>query len=267
MSRLQTVIQKRLDQSQKVFVGYVTAGDPDLLATKEICRLLAKSGVDIIELGIPFSDPLADGPTNQKAAQRALEKGVSLSSILDMAADLRGDGFETPLVLFSYCNPIYKMGFKAFAERAAKAGVDGVLCVDLPPEEAGDYTRILRNQGLDTIFLASPTSDELRLKLVDHLSSGFVYYVSRTGVTGVQGEISQTLEAEMSLVKQHITKPVFIGFGVSSPEQARSIARWGDGVVIGSAIVNRVEHWAKDPQAKSELASFVAAVRQALDEI
>jgi len=265
LSRLQSIIQQRLDQNQKVFVGYITAGDPDLLTTKKICHILADNGVDIIELGIPFSDPIADGPTNQRAAQRALASGTSLNKILDLVNEMRRDGFATPLVLFSYLNPIFHMGYEHFAERAAKVGVDGVLCVDLPSEESKEYREILQAVGLDTIFLATPTSDATRLKTISDASTGFVYYVSRTGVTGAQAEISETLELELEAVRKLVDKPLLIGFGVSTASQAQEIARWGDGVVIGSAIVNRIEKLGQGIDLQGELQSFLQDIRKVLN--
>ncbi|MFW7380417.1 MAG: tryptophan synthase subunit alpha [Oligoflexus sp.] len=264
MSRIETTIKQRLTQNEKVFVAYITAGDPDLATTRKLCHTLADNGVDIIELGIPFSDPIADGPTNQRAAQRALEAGASLQKILDLVRDLRQDGFSTPIVLFSYLNPIYRMGFNSFAERAKLAGVDGVLCVDLPSEESHDYRSILQAAGLDTIFLATPTSDVKRLKVIGDASNGFVYYVSRTGVTGAQTEISETLEVELDAVKKTIHQPILIGFGISSPSQAKEIAKWGDGIVIGSAIVSRIEKMQHAAAEDAELQSFLQEVRQAL---
>lgn len=266
MSRIGEAIAKRLGRNEKIFVAYITAGDPKLGVTRQLCEDLNAAGVDIIELGIPFSDPIADGPTNQRAAQRALASGTSLDGVLDLVSQFRKDGFQTPIVLFSYLNPIYRMGFDTFANKAQQAGVDGLLCVDLPSEESLDYRKIMGAAGIDTIFLATPTSDSKRLKMIDEASSGFVYYVSRTGVTGAQANISDTLEGELDQVRSLIKKPLLIGFGISDAKQAREISSWGDGVVIGSAIVNYVEQWNSNPNARSELQGFLKEVRLSLSE-
>jgi tryptophan synthase alpha chain len=256
---------ERQRNQQKVFVGYITAGDPDLETTKTICHLLADNGVDIIELGIPFSDPLADGPTNQRAAQRALASGTTTKKIMSMVRDLRDSGFTTPILFFTYLNPIFRMGYRQFAENAKHSGIDGVLCLDLPPEESGDYMAAMQSQALGTVFLASPTSDIRRLKSINDASSAFVYYVSRTGVTGTQSEVSETLEEELDTVRKFIKKPLMIGFGISNPEQAQAIARWGDGIVIGSAIVNRIEHLNENPLAADDLKNFIRGIRHVLN--
>ena len=265
MSRLKNTIEARNAKGQKSFVAYLTAGDPDLEATPALVYALVKGGADIIELGIPFSDPLADGPVNQRAAERALLKGVSLAKILEAVPKIRALCPTTPLVVFSYMNPIYAMGFERFAEKAKAASVDGVLVVDLPPEESLEYRRILKAQGLDTIFLASPTSNVERLTLVDQCSSGFVYYVSRTGVTGAQTSISQSLGSEMDLVRKTVKKPVMVGFGVSNAAQAAEISAKADGVIIGSAIVKLIENAKSANDAARELEAFARGIRQALD--
>lgn len=262
MSRLATAIENRLKKKQKCFVAYLTAGDPDLKDTPAFVKALVKGGADVIELGIPFSDPLADGPVNQRAAERALSKGVSLRRILATIPEIRKLCPDTPLVIFSYMNPIYAMGFEAFAQEAKEKGADAVLVVDLPPEESGEYRKVLRAHGLDTIFLASPTSDSSRLKVVNENSTGFIYYVSRTGVTGEQSTISKTLAAELQNLRQHSKLPVMVGFGISNAEQAKEIAEDADGVVVGSAIVRIIED-GKDTHNRLE--KFASDIRQGLD--
>lgn len=265
MNRLAACIAARRAQAQKCFVAYLTAGDPDLDATPALVQALVKGGADMIELGIPFSDPLADGPVNQRAAERALLKGVSLAKILEAVPRIRKLCPETPLIVFSYMNPIYAMGFEDFASKAKAAGIDGVLVVDLPPEESLEYRKILQDKDLDTIFLASPTSNAERLALVDRCSSGFVYYVSRTGVTGAQASISQSLQTELDLVHRHVKKPVMVGFGVSNAEQAAEIAAKADGVIIGSAIVKLIEGAKTSADAAKSLEAFARSIRQGLD--
>lgn len=262
MSRLTVAIEARLAKKQKCFVAYLTAGDPDLEETPELVHALVKGGADIIELGIPFSDPLADGPVNQRAAERALLKGVSLRKILEIVPKIRKLCPDVPLVIFSYMNPIYAMGFENFAREAEKQGADAVLVVDLPPEESAEYREVLHKHKLDTIFLASPTSDAKRLKIVDESSSGFIYYVSRTGVTGAQANISTTLSSELKNLRQHSRLPVMVGFGISNAQQAKEIAQDADGVIVGSAIVKIIED---GKERAKRLESFARDIRQGLD--
>lgn len=265
MSRLQKVIRDRQKEGKKSFVAYITAGDPNLSETMNLAQALSESGVDIIELGVPFSDPLADGPTNQRAAERALASGTSLQKILDAVTQFRKHNDTTPLVIFSYLNPIYRMGFENFAQKAEAAGADGILIVDFPPEEADAYRHTMHSAGLDTVFLASPTSDEKRLQHVDEQSSGFVYYVSRTGVTGMQSQLSQSLGQEMGLVKRFVKKPVMVGFGISNPDQAVAAAQLGDGIIIGSAIVKIIEDAADAQTRLIGVRQFAKGIRAALD--
>ena len=267
MSRLKNVIEQRKAKSEKVFVAYITAGDPDLEVTAQLVLTLAHAGVDIIELGVPFSDPLADGPINQRAAERGLASGTSLTKILATVAELRRRNQEIAIVIFSYLNPIYRLGFAKFAEAAREAGVDGVLIVDFPPEEAEAYRLLMQAQGLDTIFLASPTSDVERLQHIDAQSSGFVYYVSRTGVTGMQAQLSATLSVEMEQVKRVLRKPVMVGFGISDGSQAVAAAALGDGIVIGSALVKIIEE-AQDPAERvCKVEAFARSIRSSLDAV
>jgi tryptophan synthase alpha chain len=259
-------MQERAREGRKSFVAYLTAGDPNLEETPGLVAALVRGGADVIELGIPFSDPLADGPTNQRAAERALAAGASLDRILDSIATIRKTDTKTPLVVFSYLNPIFHMGFARFAERASQVGADAVLVVDLPPEEAESYRHAMQAKGLDTVFLASPTSDVARLQVINQQSTGFVYYVSRTGVTGVQSQLSDTLASEMQRVRSEVSRPVMVGFGISGPEQAVTAAALGDGIIIGSAIVKLIEE-GKNPQDRVErVERFTHTIRQALDQ-
>ncbi|RZA26210.1 MAG: tryptophan synthase subunit alpha [Proteobacteria bacterium] len=262
MSRLTATIEKRLKAKQKCFVAYLTAGDPDLQKTVDYVEALAKGGADIIELGIPFSDPLADGPVNQRAAERALLKGVSLTKILEIIPAIREKAPDVPLVIFSYMNPIFAMGFENFARQAEASGADAVLVVDLPPEESLEYRKILQKHKLDTIFLASPTSNEERLKIVDQSSSGFVYYVSRTGVTGAQTSLSTTLHKELKEVRRFSQLPIMVGFGISNAQQAKEAAADADGVIVGSAIVKIIE---EGKEVEKRLEAFAKGIRESLD--
>ncbi len=218
---------------------------------------LEQRGVDIVELGVPFSDPMADGTINQASAQRALLHNVSLLDVLAMAERLRART-DLPIVLFTYYNPVHHMGLEAFADRAADAGVDGVLALDLPPEEAGDYKRLLNRGGLDTIFLVAPTSREHRIRLISSVSTGFVYCVSRTGVTGEREGLSDRVRPLVESVRCHTTEPIAVGFGVSQPDQVSEIAAYADAVVVGSAIVRKIgEEAEKGGNLISNVGQFV----------
>ena len=224
---------------------------------------LEQRGVDIVELGVPFSDPMADGPVNQASAQRALLHDVSLSDVVAMVERLRART-EVPIVLFTYYNPVHHMGLETFVERAAAAGVDGVLALDLPPEEAGDYKCLMDEQGLDSIFLVTPTSKVHRIRSISSVSTGFVYCVSRTGVTGARERLSDRVRPMVERVRHCTTKPVAVGFGVSRPDQVSEVAAYADAVVVGSAIVRRIEEQAvKDGNLVSNVGRFVETLIQA----
>ncbi len=234
-------------ESRAAFVPFLMAGDPDLAVTGKLLAALARGGADVIELGVPFSDPIADGPVNQKAAVRALAAGTTLTSILELVGRHRQE-LGVPIVLFTYFNPIHAQGVEAFAAKAAAAGVDGVLCVDLPPEEGRrEYVPAMRGAGVDTIFLLSPTSTEARMDVVGKASSGFVYYVSRTGVTGGDTALRTALQGELERVSRHVDLPVAVGFGIATPGQAAEVAALADGVVVGSALVRLVEEHGAGP--------------------
>jgi tryptophan synthase alpha chain len=224
----------------KAFVAFVTAGDPTLDRTVEVACGLEDAGVDVLELGVPFSDPLADGPVIQRASGRAIAQGVTLSTVLDAVRRIRARS-ELPLLLFSYFNPLLRYGLDRLATDAAAAGVDGVLVTDLPPEEAGEWIACARRAGLDTVFLAAPTSPDARLKRVAECSRGFVYAVSRTGVTGEREAISEDAAGLVGRLKALTDTPIALGFGLSTPEQVRAAAAVADGVVVGSAIVRFLE--------------------------
>jgi len=262
MSDIANVFATCRAEKRAAFIPYVTAGDPDLSVTADLLRALVAAGADIIELGVPFSDPIADGPVNQRAATRALASGTTLSAILRLVARSR-DRLGVPIVLFTYTNPLLARGLDVFAEQAAASGVDGVLCVDLPPEE-GDKELVptLRRQGIDTIFLLAPTSTKARVERVSKSSSGFVYYVSRTGVTGQRDELPKELLRETKKLRRKLSLPLAVGFGISKPQQVASVASVADGVVVGSALVSVVEEYGKHPglaQALEKRARELAA--------
>ena len=221
-------------------VAYITAGDPSLPATLKFVLALAEAGADVIELGVPFSDPLADGPTIQRASERALKTGATLQGVLDLVRDIRRSS-QVPLVLFSYYNPIFQMGLENFAAAASSAGADGVLVTDLTPEEAGDHLRIMRSHQLDTIFLAAPTSDDDRLKKISAASSGFLYVISRTGVTGAKDVLPDDLPALLRRTRQVTNLPVAVGFGISLPGHVSVLGGLADAAVVGSALVSEIE--------------------------
>lgn len=239
-------------QKRAAFIPFFTAGDPDMEASGDVLEALNAGGADVIEVGVPFSDPIADGPVNQRAAQRALERGATLSGVLEMIAHRRRR-VAAPVVLFTYYNPLHARGLRRFAEQAAHSGVDGVLCVDLPPEEADEYAEELHDHGLDTIFLLAPTSTRARVDLVGETSTGFAYYVSRTGVTGARAGLPRELAREVKSVRRRLPLPLAVGFGISTPEQVAAVGRIADGVVVGSALVAQIERTG----AVAELASVV----------
>jgi tryptophan synthase alpha chain len=239
-------------QNKPSLVAYVTCGDPDLATTREIILAAVDAGADIIELGVPFSDPVADGPVIQRASERALHNGTTLEKVLHMAAEVRRRS-QVGLIIFSYYNPILRYGLKHFASTLEESGLDGALMTDLPPDEAQDYLSEMRERRLATIFLAAPTSTDKRLKQVAKVSTGFVYAVSRTGVTGARQEIAEDASHLVSRIRMFTKLPVAVGFGISTPEQFSDVARFADAAVVGSAIVQTVErNPGKEPEAVAE---------------
>jgi tryptophan synthase alpha chain len=241
MSRIAGRFQALARERRKALIPYIAAGDPDPSLTVPLMHALVEAGADIIELGVPFSDPIADGPINQRAAARALAAGTKMSGILQLVARHR-DKLGVPIVLFTYFNPIHARGVERFAEQAAASGVDGVLCVDLPPEEGErDFIPALREQGVDTIFLLAPTSTRDRVTKVAEASTGFVYYVSRTGVTGERSALATDLSRDVKRLRKRLDQPLAVGFGISTPEQVAAVGDVADGVVVGSALVRLIE--------------------------
>jgi tryptophan synthase alpha chain len=249
---------------QKGFIAYICAGDPNLPATAALARAFEGIGVDVLELGVPFSDPLADGVVNQLAAERALRTGTTLAGVLKTVASLRRRGCQLPIALYVYFNVIYHFGLKRFAKEAAVAGVDGVLALDLPPEEAGGYEELIRRAGLHPIYLIAPTTPEARVRQIAKHASGFIYYVSREGVTGMQKTISASMKPMVGAIRKHSRLPVAVGFGISTPRQARAVAGVADAVVVGSAIVNRIAKLGRDRQLATKVARFVAPMVKAV---
>lgn len=244
-------------------VVYITAGDPSLARTAQLILALEQAGADLIELGIPFSDPLADGKTNQEAAERALRNGVTLNDVIHLVRKIR-HRTQIPIVFFTYLNPVYRFGFARFAEEAAAAGVDGVLVLDMPPEEAPPLKRELDRSGVHTIFLAAPTSSDQRLRLIAANARGFIYYVSRTGVTGERDSIPDDLPAQIARIRQVSSLPIAVGFGVASPNHVRAIAAHAEAVVVGSAVVRRIAEGGDSDAMVHNVAAFVSSLAQPL---
>lgn len=238
---LRDTLQSARKAGQSAFIPFVMAGDPDMKASEEIIIALEKAGAAALELGVPFSDPVADGVTVQRAAERALAKGATLQGVLNLVKSLRARGVKMPICLFSYLNPIYTMGYDAFITAAQDAGAQGALIVDLPPEEAGEYRAAAEKRKFETVFLCSPTTSPDRLRMVDEFSSGFVYYVSREGVTGAQAALPQQLQDKITALKGTLKNPVAVGFGISTPEHVKALAGKADGIVVGSALVKIIE--------------------------
>jgi tryptophan synthase alpha chain len=265
-SRNSTRISKRFAELRAAgelgIVAYITAGDPSLDATHKFVLALADAGADVIELGVPFSDPLADGPTIQRASERALKAGTSLAGVLKLVRRIR-ETSQVPLVLFSYYNPILQMGLEKFAAAAAQAGADGVLVTDLTPEESEDYRRIIHAQNLDTVFLAAPTSDDERLQKISACCSGFLYLISRTGVTGAKESLPDDLPGLLRRVRHFTQLPVAVGFGISLPGHVSVLGGLADAAVVGSALVSEIENAPSVEAALTSLRERVKVLKEA----
>jgi len=246
----------------KALVAFYTAGDPDMDASKEIFAVIEKNGADIVEIGVPFSDPLADGPTIQASSYRSLNNGTTLKKIIRMVADIRKTS-ELPVVLMTSFNPIFVYGQKEFVADAVKAGVDGVIIPDLPHEEAEEFLAIA--DGLDMIFLLAPTSTTDRIQQIGKISKGFIYYISLTGTTGTKESLSVGLEEKVSEIKNSVSLPVLVGFGISGPEQAAEAAKVSDGVILGSAIVKLIETNSNPVERDRKLGEFLTSIQKAIN--
>jgi len=247
-------------QGSKAFIAYICAGDPSLEATRLLALRLEAAGVDILELGVPFSDPLADGIVNQLAAQRALEAGATPHAVLECVRQIRRDS-QIPIVLYTYVNPLLALGFEAFHRDAEEAGVDGLLILDLPPDE--DAPELAPVGGMRRIRLIAPTTPDARIARITTQADGFIYYVSREGVTGEQASVAETLAERVEAIRRTTSLPVAVGFGVSNPDQARQVARLADGVVVGSAIVKRIAQYSGQPEMPELVAEFVRTLAAA----
>jgi len=248
---------------KKGLVVYIGAGDPHLAATRELALAFDGAGVAVLELGVPFSDPLADGLVNQLAAQRGLESGTTPTRLLETVAAIRKDS-QIPIVLYIYYNLIHKVGLEKFIATAAQAGVDGLLVLDLPPEESENYEALMKQAGLCHIYLVAPTTPEDRMELIVKRGSGFIYYISREGVTGMQSQVATNLASQVAKIRAHTDLPVAVGFGVSNPEQAKLVAQHADAVVVGSAIVNQIAEQGKSPELVARVGAFVKSLAEAV---
>jgi len=268
VSRIPTTFDRLRADGRTALIPFVTAGDPAPEATVPLMHCMVAAGADLIELGVPFSDPIADGPVIQRATERALAKGVSLNDVLDIVRRFRADDDTTPVVLMGYLNPIEVMGYAAFAAAAREAGVDGALVVDVPPEEGHDLVTALRAAGLDLVYLLAPTSDIGRIERIGAIASGFVYYVSVKGVTGAGNLDVAGVAAKLTEIRACIDLPVGVGFGIRDAATAAQIAEHADAVIVGSAIVGRIEKLAGTPERiPDEVGAFLTGLRAAIDEV
>jgi len=263
MNRIVAKFAALKSAGKKGLVVYIGAGDPNLAATRELALAFDRVGVDVLELGVPFSDPLADGVVNQLAAQRGLEAGATPPKVLEAVAAIRRDS-QLPMVLYIYFNLIHKVGLEQFIADAARAGVDGLLVLDLPPEESDNYEALMKSHGLCHIYLVAPTTPEDRMEYIVKRGSGFIYYISREGVTGMQSRVASNLASQVAKLRAHTSLPIAVGFGISNPDQAREVAGAADACVVGSAIVSRVAKHGKSPQLAAEVSAFVKTLADAV---
>lgn len=263
MNRIDAQFARLHKERRAALITYITAGDPTLARTRELIAALERAGADLIELGIPFSDPLADGKTNQEAAERALRHHVTLHDVLTLVRELRAQS-HIPIVFFTYLNPVFRYGFARFADDAAAAGVDGVLTLDMPPEEAAPLKHELDRTGVRTIFLVAPTSSDDRVRAIAAQASGFIYYVCRTGVTGERDDIPADLPDHIARIRRFTQLPIAVGFGISSPAHVKGIAQHADGVVVGSAIVRRIGDGGDADHMVRNIEAFVRELSQPL---
>jgi len=263
MNRIVAKFAQLKSAGKKGLVVYIGAGDPHLEATRQLALAFDHAGVDVLELGVPFSDPLADGVVNQLAAQRGLESGATPPKVLAAIAAIRKES-GIPVVLYIYFNLIHKVGMEKFIADAANAGVDGLLVLDLPPEESDDYEALMKKHGLCNIYLVAPTTPDDRMALIVKRGHGFIYYVSREGVTGMQSQVASNLASQVAKIRAHTALPIAVGFGISNPEQARLVARDADACVVGSAIVNQIAEQGKSPDLVTKVSAFVKSLADAV---
>ncbi|MFP1683916.1 tryptophan synthase subunit alpha [Alloalcanivorax sp. C16-1] len=268
MSRIETTFAQLKEKQRKALIPYITAGDPGLEVTVPLMHAMVKAGADVIELGVPFSDPMADGPVIQKACERALAAGTGLRDVLAMVREFRRGDDQTPVVLMGYLNPVEIMGYERFAETCVEVGVDGVLLVDLPPEECDEIGPLFKERGIDLIFLVAPTTTEARIARIAEAASGYLYYVSLKGVTGAASLNVEEVAARVETIRNLAQLPIGVGFGIKDAQSAQAVSRVADGVVVGSALVNQVAAHADEPMAISPAVSEILAdMRAAMDKL
>jgi len=268
LSRIAATFEALKAENKTALVPYIMCGDPDFDTTVKLMHALVESGVNMIELGVPFSDPMADGPVIQAAAERVLERHVSLTDVINVVAKFRENDQQTPVILMGYLNPVEVMGYGVFARTAAAAGVDGALTVDIPPEEGSGYTDILKANGVDPIYLLAPTSDNSRIESIAKVAGGFVYYVSLKGVTGAATLDTDSVAEKLGQIRQHIDLPLGVGFGISDAETAAKVSKEADAVVVGSAIVKRMAEHGNEPEKLIQsVVELTSAMRQAMDAV
>jgi tryptophan synthase alpha chain len=266
VNRIEECFARLKKEGRKGFIVYIGAGDPNLEATKKLALSFEQAGVDILELGVPFSDPLADGLVNQLAAQRGLESGTTPPKVLETVSAIRKQ-INLPIILYIYFNLIYRYGMDRFIADAAKAGVDGLLVLDLPPEEGRPYEEAMHKAKLCNIYLVAPTTPEDRVELIVKRAKGFIYYVSREGVTGMQTKVSDTIAQMMKRIRAHTDLPIAVGFGISNAEQARMVGQNAEAIVVGSAVVNQIAQQGKSPDLVERVTSFVASIGKGLKKV
>ena len=266
MNRITARFEKLRRERQKGVVIYIGAGDPDVEATRKLALAFDQLGVDVLELGVPFSDPLADGLVNQLAAQRGLESGTTPKKVFETVGRIRQES-EIPIVFYVYYNLLHRCGVEEFIREAARAGVDGLLVLDLPPEESENYEELMRRHGLCTIYLVAPTTPEQRIELIVRRGTGFIYYVSREGVTGMQSAVAQNIGEMTARIRRHTDLPIAVGFGISNPEQARQVAECSEAIVVGSAIVNQIATHGKAPDLVERVSNFTRPLVEAVKAV
>jgi tryptophan synthase alpha chain len=262
MTRITAKFEKLKDEGRKAFIPYITAGDPDLATTESLLLALAEAGADVIELGVPFSDPMADGPVIQRGSERALKNPIGVADILPVVERVR-ERSDVPILLFTYFNPLLQFSGEDTGEKLRRSGLDGVLVTDLIPEEAEDFVAEMRCAGLDTVFLVAPTSTDERIKLIAEHSSGFIYVVARTGVTGMRESVSAEVRALVERVRRHASLPVAVGFGISTPEHVRDVWSYADGAAVGTRLVLEIENNLNSPHLVDRVAQLARALREA----
>jgi tryptophan synthase alpha chain len=263
MNRIEERFAKLKREGKKAFIVYIGAGDPNLEATRQLALAFDQAGVDVLELGVPFSDPLADGLVNQLAAQRGLESGTTPPKVLRSVAAIRRES-QVPVVLYIYFNLIHRVGMEQFINDAAQAGVDGLLVLDLPPEESDNYEFLMKRSGLCHIYLVAPTTPDDRMAAIVKRGSGFIYYISREGVTGMQTKVASNLPEQVAKIRAHTSLPIAVGFGISNPEQAKLVAQEADGCVVGSAVVNQMAQHGEAPDLVARVSAFVKLIAAAV---